>query len=46
MIEEFKSVIFERDEMENQIISKLMALLTFHVNQESKSEVLDNFHDF
>ena len=43
---EFKNVVFQRVEFENQDNSTLIGILPHLVNQDSKSNVEDNIHDF
>ena len=45
LIEEFKSVAFEKHELEKQDISWLIVILPLLVNQDSESDVMDRFHD-
>ena len=42
-MEEFKSIVFEKDDMEIQDASILKAVWPLLVNRDSKSDVLDKF---
>ena len=44
--EEFKNVIFAKVEVEYQDNSTLIEILSQLVNQDFKSDVKDNLHDF
>ena len=46
LIEEFKTIVFEKDDLGYPDFSILKALLQLFVNQDSKSDVTEKFHDF
>ena len=46
LIDEFKNVAFKKVELDHQDNSTLKKLLPHLVNQDSKSNVKDNFHVF
>ena len=46
LMDEFKTVVFKKVEMEYQDMSTIIELLPNLVDQDSKSDLKDKFHDF